>query len=977
MRFLHSVVTYFLFLSCFCLRLSSVEDPSNFTTDRLYEGPGMTVIRFDHNDNLYVAEKRGRILRLTPDGSDGFNAPTVVYDIQGGVESDGESGFLGMVFDPEYGSVNNWLYLLYTTSTDQRLVRLTLNASGTAVTQSAVILSGLPRRGVVHKAGDINFRPGDNDNIYIMLGDDGWIGLNNGFDEYNGKMLRVDKQTGLGIPSNPHWDGNADSIASRTYLRNLRNAFRFCFDPDQLDPDLVYLSENGGPYRAEFGGDADRLAVARAGSEGGWHTNGDTANANFENPPDPNFITMELVDASVTGILMVTQGPFSDNGAPVLYNHTKWSSMGNRIRRFTMNTARTDLIDIDNGANFATQGSAEHMILGPDGHIYYCSCSGGEGGNYEAIHRIRYIGGEAPDASFSQNQNTGPNPLTVQFTDTSTDSDGFITSWLWNFGDGNTSNQRNPSHTYNTVGNYTVTLTVSDDSGLSDQVTGSNINVYHVTNLQLSGTIYDANTLTPTALSAATEIRLYQNDGTTPISFSGGTGPQQNGISVSNGQINANVSIQLTGNGMVVSAGEPDSDGVHAAWQAFPIDAGASNHNETIDYYLSGTALRGRITDTLSQSVTTDIGIALGSPTNYYAFAGGRDYLAASGIPSTGVQFRTSSDSNGYYYIPLQTSSGTFHLDVVADTNSNLYLSNVLNIALSNGNIVERDITVGLQNGGGSADDLSSIPETPNIDYPVDIQPIWDNACIGCHVGTEANGSLQLTSNISYDALVNVRSTEVPGLDLVEPGNTALSYLFEKINSANPQVGARMRPDVAMSLQQQALIRDWINQGALPTTVVNQSPIVDAGAHQNVVLPTNTITLDATVTDSDDTPTVTWSFSGPVGATANFNDANATDTQFNFDLAGQYTLTLTANDGNNPPVSDSLTLTVSNAPITRSITIQLSSGEINVTALQNNITLYDQTSTIHSVINLDPLLDTLIEFSTVGITKIFTNNVEE
>ncbi|MBS4062572.1 MAG: PKD domain-containing protein, partial [Bacteroidetes bacterium] len=37
-----------------------------------------------------------------------------------------------------------------------------------------------------------------------------------------------------------------------------------------------------------------------------------------------------------------------------------------------------------------------------------------------------------------------------------------VTSWLWNFGDGGTSTQQNPSHVYNAVGNYTVSLTVGD-----------------------------------------------------------------------------------------------------------------------------------------------------------------------------------------------------------------------------------------------------------------------------------------------------------------------------------------------------------------------------------------------------------------------------------------------------------------------------------------------------------------------------------
>lgn len=47
---------------------------------------------------------------------------------------------------------------------------------------------------------------------------------------------------------------------------------------------------------------------------------------------------------------------------------------------------------------------------------------------------------------------------TVQFIDKST---GNVTSWAWDFGDNKTSTEQNPSHTYTTNGNYTVTLTIA------------------------------------------------------------------------------------------------------------------------------------------------------------------------------------------------------------------------------------------------------------------------------------------------------------------------------------------------------------------------------------------------------------------------------------------------------------------------------------------------------------------------------------
>jgi PKD repeat protein len=66
---------------------------------------------------------------------------------------------------------------------------------------------------------------------------------------------------------------------------------------------------------------------------------------------------------------------------------------------------------------------------------------------------------EPPEAAFSFETDG----LTANFTDESTDSDGEVVAWSWEFGDDNTSTEQNPSHPYDAADTYTVTLTVTDD----------------------------------------------------------------------------------------------------------------------------------------------------------------------------------------------------------------------------------------------------------------------------------------------------------------------------------------------------------------------------------------------------------------------------------------------------------------------------------------------------------------------------------
>ena len=87
------------------------------------------------------------------------------------------------------------------------------------------------------------------------------------------------------------------------------------------------------------------------------------------------------------------------------------------------------------------------------------------------------IGNVAPSpplVSFSATPTVGSRPLTVAFSNTSV---GYTTSWLWEFGDGTTSTEQHPMHTYTAAETYTVRLTVANEIGSDSQTQADLITV--------------------------------------------------------------------------------------------------------------------------------------------------------------------------------------------------------------------------------------------------------------------------------------------------------------------------------------------------------------------------------------------------------------------------------------------------------------------------------------------------------------------
>jgi PKD repeat protein len=93
-----------------------------------------------------------------------------------------------------------------------------------------------------------------------------------------------------------------------------------------------------------------------------------------------------------------------------------------------------------------------------------------EDGASDSISNDIVVSNVPPTADFTYSPSSPTDLDAVQFTDTSTDPDGMIVSWIWNFGDGTNSTSKNPQHNYSTTDQYTVVLKVTDNNGAKKSI---------------------------------------------------------------------------------------------------------------------------------------------------------------------------------------------------------------------------------------------------------------------------------------------------------------------------------------------------------------------------------------------------------------------------------------------------------------------------------------------------------------------------
>ena len=160
----------------------------------------------------------------------------------------------------------------------------------------------------------------------------------------------------------------------------------------------------------------------------------------------------------------ISAGPYCQ-GASITFTDQSTIPPGNTIGKWTWNfgDGSPQVISTTGGAQthtFATAGTFNVTLVVESA-----------GGCLSTVFSQPVIIGGNPTAGFALPAGICLPSGSAQFTDQSTSGSGTITTWAWNFGDGNNSSAQSPLHNYTGTGPYSVQLTVTNSNGCQNSIT--------------------------------------------------------------------------------------------------------------------------------------------------------------------------------------------------------------------------------------------------------------------------------------------------------------------------------------------------------------------------------------------------------------------------------------------------------------------------------------------------------------------------
>lgn len=313
---------------------SSVVDaaPPGFTDTVVTDVGTLTAVEALPDGRVVALEKSGRMLRI--DDRDGSADVTTLANFA--VCSNSERGLLGFATDPAYVT-SGFVYVYRTIFSGEpggchnRVSRFFMNENGLDLGSERVLVDRISSVAGNHNGGDVEI--GNDGYLYIAVGDagrdprgdSGGAGSNDAAQDnslLNGKILRVQRDSGFAAPGNPFGGaGTADcrvrgnssatptSACREIFAFGLRNPYRFAFDPNTSD--TRFLINDVGQ------GDREEVNEGQIGANYGWPTREGRC-PQGQNPPcaGPGAgLTDPVTDYGHGDGLFITGGAFVPDGA--------------------------------------------------------------------------------------------------------------------------------------------------------------------------------------------------------------------------------------------------------------------------------------------------------------------------------------------------------------------------------------------------------------------------------------------------------------------------------------------------------------------------------------------------------------------------------------------------------------------------------------------------------------------------------------
>lgn len=315
----------------------------------------------------------------------------------------------------------------------------------------------------------------------------------------SGKVLRLDPETGLGLPSNPFFDGDPNSIASRVFALGVRNPFRAHLVPGSgsLDP---ALANPGSVVFGDVGWNTwEELNLVRGGENFGWPCDEGFLPQEFYANASPNPQGGADCTTSNAGVGQQPLTAWSHLVGGALYPFgIHFTVDGQPANGFTGNCVVAGPVYVGSNyppeyfgrmfiADYSTRW-LRTMTFGPHNSVVAIHDFGTEIGHIVDMHthpisgdvylmthkldenrlwHLRYTPNLTPIAAASATPTSGPAPLVVQFdASASSDPEGGQLDFDWDFGDGSPHGSGPVVvHAYQNAGEFTARLTVTDPLG--------------------------------------------------------------------------------------------------------------------------------------------------------------------------------------------------------------------------------------------------------------------------------------------------------------------------------------------------------------------------------------------------------------------------------------------------------------------------------------------------------------------------------